>query len=387
MATYGRLVNGDDGFALPFSSGHSYTGEESVEFSVHGSPASLNSLVNACVSLGARLADPGEFTLRAFMNGRIDLTEAEGVRDTVAARTDAQLRQANSLRLGEFRSSLGEVRDLLVSALAAVEASTDFSEEIGGVDRSLVDGYCASAHSALLGLLSHGGASRIVREGLVVAIVGLPNAGKSSLFNALVGADRAIVTPFPGTTRDTIGESVSWGGRLVHLVDTAGIRSSLDSIESLGVTRTMSALENADLVMYVYDSAVGWGQDDDVQMGVIERPVVIVANKCDLASEGGRGMAVSATLGSGLEELVSAVLEMIKWDENDVPVLNQRHEPILHSVVEAVSHARKTLADVVPDDLAAVDLRAAINLLGEVTGETAAPDVIERIFADFCIGK
>lgn len=385
--TYGQFSNGDDGFILPFAAERSYTGEESVEMTIHGSPASVSSLVRACLDAGAREAEPGEFTLRAFLNGRIDLTEAEGVKDTVAALTDGQLRQASAMRSGELGQTVSKVRDLLVSALAAVEASTDFSEEVGGVNTALVVSYCDSAVGEIARLLEGAGQSRLVRDGLRVAIVGLPNAGKSSLFNALVGADRAIVTHVPGTTRDTIEECVSWSGRLVRLTDTAGIRETDDEIEALGVERSVSALAEADLVLYVFDSHAGWTRDDEELIAKIKAPIILVANKSDLGGDSSRGLPVSATQATGIQNLIDAALGEFALDTSACPMINARHVPLLERARCSIERARQTFVTPVPDDLAAVDLRAAIRAMGEITGETADPDVIERVFSDFCIGK
>jgi tRNA modification GTPase len=384
-ATYGRFVTGDDGFVLPFAPGHSYTEEESVELSVHGSPAAVRALVDACLVAGARMAEPGEFTLRAFMNGRIDLTQAEGVRDTVNAATDAQLRQANLLREGALRDQVRAIRREVEGVLAAVEASTDFSEEVGELDRESALHRCDAVRAQLLRLLGEAGSARIIREGVTVAIVGLPNAGKSSLLNAVLGSDRAIVTELPGTTRDTVEEQVAIGGLLVRLIDTAGLRQTDDPIEGFGVERSRFALENSDVVWYVYDASVGWTPSDEEVWRTIERPAIGVANKSDLAV-GDRGIEVSATKGSGIDALTSATLGVIGANEPGA-LVNARHAPLLQEALCAIDRVAVTLSSDTPTDLAAVDLQAAIRALGEVTGETTPPDVLERIFADFCIGK
>ncbi|MEX2243010.1 MAG: tRNA uridine-5-carboxymethylaminomethyl(34) synthesis GTPase MnmE [Fimbriimonadaceae bacterium] len=384
-AVYGRYSHGDDGLALPFAPGRSYTGEESVELSVHGSLASVQALASACIEAGARTAEPGEFTLRAFMNGRMDLTQAEGVRDSVEARTDAQLRQANLLRDGALRDQVRAVREEVVGVLAAVEASTDFSEEVGELDRANALHVCSTVRADLLRLLDAASAARVIREGVSVAIVGLPNAGKSSLLNAVLGSDRAIVTEYPGTTRDTVEECVSLGGLLVRLIDTAGLRPTDDPVESFGVERSRFALENADVVWYVYDASVGWTPADEEAWRTIERPAIGVANKSDLAS-GDHGIEVSATLGTGIPVLTDVTMGVIGTNEQGA-LINARHAPLLQEVLCAIDRAAVTLSQPVPDDLAAVDLQAAVRALGEVTGETTPPDIIERIFREFCIGK
>jgi tRNA modification GTPase len=384
-AVYGRYSHGDDGLALPFAPGRSYTGEESVELSVHGSLASVQALVGACLGAGARMAEPGEFTLRAFMNGRMDLTQAEGVRDSVEARTDAQLRQANLLRDGALRDQVRAIREEVVGVLAAVEASTDFSEEVGELDRARACASCLRVCASLSGLLETAGAARVVREGFSVAIVGLPNAGKSSLLNAILKSDRAIVTAAPGTTRDTVEEPIEIDGLLVRLIDTAGLRDSADEVERLGVERSLFALQNADLVWYVYDAGRGWTEDDEGSYAAIARPKMVVANKSDVAL-GGHGVRVSAKTRAGLGELFDETRQVVgAWD--CVALVNSRHAPLLRDALCAIERTIDTLSQPVPDDLAAVDLQAAVRALGEVTGETAAPNVIERVFHDFCIGK
>ncbi|MCW5939241.1 MAG: tRNA uridine-5-carboxymethylaminomethyl(34) synthesis GTPase MnmE [Fimbriimonadaceae bacterium] len=386
-ATYGRAVTGEDGLALPFATGSSYTGEESVEISVHGSPASVRSLVEACLRAGARMAEPGEFTLRAFMNGRMDLTQAEGVRDLVAARTEAQLRRAALLREGGVRDLLSPARDALVGALAAVEASTDFSEEVGEVD---VAGLTRRIESALVIIeeaLRGARTSRLVRHGIHVVIAGRPNAGKSSLLNALVRADRAIVSDIPGTTRDTVEEEIEVDGVPVRLIDTAGLRASDDEIEQLGIERALGSMAAADAVLYVVDATCPWTEQERLEAGSHGRPWLLVANKSDLprALSIERSVAVSAKTGQGLDAVREALSGWI--GETDGGLVNERHVSLLEQASEAARHARDTLFQPVPHDLAAVALRQAVRLLGEVTGETTPPDVIERVFRDFCIGK
>lgn len=385
-AVYGTFSNGDDGVALPFAVGRSYTGEESVELSVHGSAASVRALVEACVRSGARVAEPGEFTLRAFMNGRMDLTQAEGVRDTVEAQTDAQLRQANLLREGALRNAVAEIRSKLEGVLTAVEASTDFSEEIGEMDRTSGAVMCRVASSQIDALLATEPASRLVREGATVVIAGLPNAGKSSLLNKLIGSDRAIVTDVPGTTRDTIEESLSLDGALVRLVDTAGLRESEEPVETLGVERTRQAIEGADFVLHVYDAARGWLPEDSAITCALDQPYVIVANKSDLARSE-KGVAVSCATGEGVPEVIAALNGLVSALSRDSGLVNRRHAEQLREAKSALGRAVETLHSELPTDLAAVDLQSAIRSLGEITGETASSDVIERIFRDFCIGK
>lgn len=388
LAVYGQFANGDDGLALPFEDGHSYTGEESAELSVHGSLASVRSLLELIFAAGARPAEPGEFTQRAFLNGRIDLTQAEGVRDTVSALTDAQLRAASELREGRLRGEVSAILAEVEGVLVAVEASTDFSEEIGDLDRAAASARLLSACERISVLLETAQTGRILREGFSVAIVGLPNAGKSSLLNVLLGMDRAIVTAVPGTTRDTVEELADIGGVPCQLIDTAGLREAGDEVERIGVERALAAGAQADLVLYVFDSAAGWTAADETLLSAISRPVLVVANKADLADAAHEGIRVSTVTRFGLDVLVREIVEFAGLSEvSGSALINRRHEPLLREALEELGDVRTMLGSEVPVDLASVGLRSALMKLGEITGETATPDLIERIFHDFCIGK
>ncbi len=385
---FGQYAHEDDGLALPFEEGHSYTGEQTVELSIHGSPASVRSLIESCILKGARLAEPGEFTLRAFMSGRLDLTQAEGVRDTVDAVTEAQLRAANSLRGGKLRDEISVIRNVLLALLAEIDATTDFSEEIGDLDRPRASGRLQNALGRIDDLLKTSDAGRLVRQGLTIAIAGLPNAGKSSLLNAVLGTDRAIVAETPGTTRDTVEESAEIGGILCRLIDTAGLRAAPEAVERFGVERAHRAIEEADLVWYVYDASRGWTVEDDRMKEAISRPSQTIANKCDLQPAPGRGIPISAKTGQGLESLLSTVKGSTDGLERaNVGYINRRHEPLIQEARKGTLLALATLEADLPFDLAVVGLQSAIAALGEITGETASADVIERIFHDFCVGK
>ncbi|MFQ3588460.1 MAG: tRNA uridine-5-carboxymethylaminomethyl(34) synthesis GTPase MnmE [Fimbriimonadaceae bacterium] len=403
-ALYGRFSHGDDGLALPFEAGRSYTGDETVEFSVHGSAASLRLLLDACTAAGARLAGPGEFTMRAFLNGRIDLTQAEAVRDAIEAQTESQLRQARSQMDGRLRTEVAAVRGELVRLLAAVEASVDFSEEIGELDRAGATEILARSAQRLEQLVEAGRVGRIIREGLRIAICGRPNAGKSSLLNAVLGHERAIVTAVPGTTRDTIEESADFRGMRVVLVDTAGLRAAKSQVESIGVARARAEADRADLVWHVFDLAKGWSKADAEFAGRATRPVLRIGTKADLvppparpdpeARRAGSGktvpapdVVVSSVTRAGLDDLVGATLERFALADASAPCPNARHMPLLASAREHVGHGLETLAHDLPDDLLSTVLQAAIRDLGQITGDTATEDMVDAIFRDFCIGK
>ena len=382
---YGKFESGDDGLAIPFLAEHSYTGEDAVELSMHGSRASVQAAIEACLAAGARLADPGEFTLRAFLNGRIDLSQAEGVRESCEALTDRQLRLGARLREGSLSQEVAAVRKIFTALLAGVEASVDFSEEIGDFDRVAAQQDLDIAARRIDCLLEASTVGRVVREGFRIAIVGPPNAGKSSLLNALLREERSIVTEIAGTTRDYVEEAADFDGIPVVLIDTAGLRESHDQVESIGIQRSRAQASRADAIWYVYDASEGWQDHDEREVGGFDRPVTILANKSDLA-RGDRGLVVSSVTRDGLPDLIAKVKADAGVDEAQ-PLINRRHEPILREVREAIDELGYAMESDAPDDLLSVLLHQAISCLGVITGETASTDMIERIFADFCIGK
>ncbi|MCE9557383.1 MAG: tRNA uridine-5-carboxymethylaminomethyl(34) synthesis GTPase MnmE [Armatimonadetes bacterium] len=385
-AYFGRFSHGDDGLALVFLDGRGYTGEPSVEFSLHGSPASVSAFLGACEKAGARMAEPGEFTRRAFMNGLLDLTEAEAVRDSVEASTEAQFRAASRNREGALHRELDRIAYELGGVLAAVEASTDFGEEVGPVDQELALQRIDCCLDGIQKLLSTAVAGRVAREGAAVCIVGRPNAGKSSLLNAILGSDRAIVSEFAGTTRDTIEEVVEFGGLPLRLVDTAGLREAENDVEKIGIERSQAEIIAADVVWFVYDVAGGFGEEERDWFEKIERPKVLVANKSDLGS--GPGTVVSAHHLTGLVDLAKATQKLLgDITVGDSGVINSRHKPLLERARDSTLQARETLTGDVPDDLAAVGLRDALVAIEEITGKNTTDDILDRIFRDFCIGK
>lgn len=381
FAQYLKFSTGDDGYLILFEPGRSYTGEESAELSIHGSRASVSTMLEAAKRSGARPAEPGEFTQRAFMNGRIDLTEAEGVRDTIEAKTEAQMRLANVMRDGELHQVLSGLSDELVGVLAAIEASVDFSEEIGEIEPESLGNRIQAVITSLSNLLATAETGRIMREGLRIAIVGPPNAGKSSLLNRLLGAERSIVTEIAGTTRDYVEERADFDGFPVVLIDTAGLRETDDLVESIGVQKSRAIAANADLIWYVADSR----EVDEHFQPEFERPVIRVANKIDLAVAPDSWIGISCVNGDGLEELIESAKVHF---ENPLGIAIQlRHQPELEEAVEELQIAKEVLEFNRPPDLAAVGLRSAIQAIGRITGETSDADMIARIFRDFCIGK
>jgi len=387
-AYYGAFQHKDDGLCILFAAGSSFTGELVAEFNIHGSPESVKQLLECCYQAGARPADPGEFSLRAFMNGQIDLAQAEGIRATVDAMTDRQLSMANSMRVGRIATELHSVSEAIRKTLTTIEALTDFSEELGDIPLRDIVGPLMLAQPNISAFINLRPIARRVREGALVVIAGQPNAGKSSLLNALLKSDRAIVTEIPGTTRDSIEEQISLDGIPVRLVDTAGLRESEDKVEILGVTRSRELMDSADVILYLYDSAKGWQPSDKAEVEPYKNKSVVVANKSDLAKTE-FGEPISTVTGEGLVDLTAFLLRrLINPDVPEPTTLADRHYEVMIEVGELVQESIDALLEPnLPDDLAAVTLRAALRKMGELTGESAPADVLEQIFSQFCIGK
>lgn len=377
----------------------SYTREDVVEINAHGGPAPLRAILEEALRHGCRLARPGEFTQRAFLNGRLDLVQAEAVIDRIRARTDAALRAANAAASGELSAEMRRLRETLADALARADAAVDFPEEDLPelVDAAFFDRLRGAAED-MRRLLDTARAGRLYREGAEVAVIGRPNVGKSSLFNALLRDTRAIVSPTPGTTRDALGEQAQFGGVPVRLVDTAGIRDADNDIERQGVDLARRALRSAQVIVLVLDAADGWTPEDrllaDETVGTV--PVILAANKTDLAPAPAEGhgnlappLAVSAKTGAGLRELEEALAAALLGGaapREGGPQLTRLHqEDSLRRTLESVERALHA-PEGAPECLAS-DLRAALHALGEITGETTPEDLLDRIFSAFCIGK
>jgi tRNA modification GTPase len=374
----------------------SYTGDDVVEVSAHGSPVILTGIIAAAIEAGARLAEPGEFTLRAFVNGRIDLTQAEAVADLIDAVTPLQARAAFDQLQGTLTREIGEIDAALFDLIARLEASVDFPEEgYHFVDpRSLarsIDGIVSRTQA----LLADARRGRLVREGLQIAIVGRPNVGKSSLFNALVGAARAIVTEVPGTTRDLVTETLDLDGLRVTLVDTAGLRETSDVVESEGVRRSKQAADVADLILVVADASQP-SPDPELEIlpQITHKKAVIVANKCDLGVAWSRSDAVevSAVTGRGLDRLRARILDSLDVDlAADRPgITNVRHIALVGRAHDAMVRARKAaLGDdgSLSEEFVLADLQEARAALEEIAGRRAPDELLSHIFTRFCIGK
>jgi tRNA modification GTPase len=382
-----------------FAKPDSYTTDDVIEISAHGSPVVLRHIVELCVSAGARLAEPGEFTMRAFLNGRIDLAQAEAVRDLIDSQTLYQAKIAAQQLDGALSRRLQPIKQKLVELIAVLEAGIDFADDdVSVMQNATILDRLAGVRAPLEQLSATFAYGKIVHEGLTLAIVGRPNVGKSSLFNRLVERERAIVTATPGTTRDLVSETVAIGGIPVKLVDTAGIRESLDEAESLGIQKSKEALADADLVLVVIDaSQAHTSEDADLLRRAETRPVIVVGNKSDLrVSEspvevGPNAILASAVTGRGVPELRAEILRHI-GGEAGIPgesgfLTNVRHKGLIEDSLAALNEARNAVAGKIPHEMLLLDLYNALRPLDAITGATTTDDILNLIFSTFCIGK
>jgi tRNA modification GTPase len=393
----------DEVVAAVFRAPSSYTREDVVELSCHGGRLPAQRALAALLAAGARLAGPGEFTLRAFLNGRIDLVQAEAVAELIGARSDAMHRAALARLAGELSRELRARREELLDALAEVEARVDFAEDVGGIEvppavRERIDAVAAGLAARLRGVAW----GRALREGVQVAIAGPPNAGKSSLFNRLVGEERAIVTPIPGTTRDRVSATVELEGALFTLSDTAGLREGGDEVEAIGIERAHAALAESHVVLWVIDgSAPGAGANGDRPPAgaLANKRVVLALNKQDLGAAtdaaalvatlgAGRCEVVhaSARSGAGVEALGAALVRAAGFEPGDV-LASERQALVLTRACEALARASEQGAAGAPGEIVAIELREAIAALEELLGLQPSEDLLDRIFSKFCVGK
>jgi tRNA modification GTPase len=385
-----------------FAKPHSYTTEDVVEISAHGAPVVLQHIVAMALARGARVAEPGEFTMRAFLNGRMDLTQAEAVRDLIDAQTLYQAKVAAQQLDGSLSRRIGPMKQKLVTLIALLEAGIDFAEDDVAIAPApqILAAICA-VEQPLQQLSASFAYGRTVHQGLTLAIVGRPNVGKSSLFNRLVDRDRAIVTATPGTTRDLVSETVSIGGIPVHLTDTAGIRASADEAESIGIRKSIEALADADLVLIVRDASQPLTpEDEDLKRQAKGRPKVLVANKCDLPRGRGKeseiagypeGIATSALTGEGIGELRAEILRHAGGETGSHMeagfLTSLRHQQRVDESLKALQAAKAAVANKIPHEMLLLDLYSALRPLDEITGATTTDNILELIFSTFCIGK
>jgi tRNA modification GTPase len=405
---YGHALDPSDGSTIDevlvsvMRAPRSYTREDVVEFNCHGGMVPVQTLLELVLAQGARLAEPGEFTKRAFLNGRISLAEAEAVMDLISARTEESLRIAVDQLKGGLSDRLAPLRESLFELCAFAEAHIDFpEEEIAAKSSQQMGRELLEIRHGLEELSETFREARFFREGLAVAIIGRPNVGKSSLLNALLRKNRAIVTEFPGTTRDLIEDYLNIKGLPVRVLDTAGIRNASETVEKEGVRRSIEAMEKADFIIAVFDGSLPAEAED---LEIIERirgkNAVMVANKSDLPGKlrlenidgrGGQYIRISALTGEGLDKLKSAVFDFATGDRpnerGSVMVSNIRHKLALDRACAAIGKASDILAGGQPLEILAIELRDALDSVGEITGAVTTEEILNRIFSDFCIGK
>jgi len=408
----------DHGLAIHFPAPHSFTGEDVLELQAHGGPVVLQLLVQRClqaavstdaatgkpVLAGLRVAQPGEFSERAFLNDKIDLAQAEAIADLIDASTEAAARSASRSLAGDFSREIGELREALIHLRMLVEATLDFpEEEIDFLQKADAQGQLDGLQARLAQVLQRTRQGALLREGIRVVIAGQPNAGKSSLLNALAGAELAIVTPIAGTTRDVVQQTIQIEGVPLHVIDTAGLREGegVDAVEQIGIERAWGQIEQADAVLFLHDltragDAAYAEADDDIARSLARRvphavPVIDIWNKADAASATGReGVVLSARTGDGLQALRQRLLHEAGWQQasEGLYIARERHVQALLRVRDHLDFAQQHLAAQAQSlDLLAEDLRQAQNALGDITGEFSADDLLGVIFSSFCIGK
>jgi tRNA modification GTPase len=398
----------DEALVTFFAAPRSYTAEDLVEIATHGSPVVLELLLRRALELGARLAEPGEFTQRAFLSGRLDLTQAEAVRDLIDAQTLTQARQAASQMGGALSNRVAPVKEALVELVALLEAGIDFAEDdLDVTPQQEISRRIAELTPPLAALEASFARGRIVHDGLTLAIVGRPNAGKSSLFNRLVERDRAIVTATPGTTRDLVTERISIGGIPIELVDTAGLRegprANIDEVEQLGIRRSREALADAALVLIVLDATQPLNDEEHrLLAAVVGRPAIVAVNKSDLLEQhpkmgapgldfetGESSISTSALTGEGIAALREKILALATGGAASEPGLltNFRQHQAVTTALAALADAATANAATIPHEMILLDLYRALWALDSLTGQTTPDDILNLIFSTFCIGK
>lgn len=376
-----------------FGAPKSYTAEDVIEISCHGAPVVLRLCVERAVQERARIAEPGEFTLRAYVNGRIDLTQAEAVRDLIDATTLYQARVAAQQMEGAVSRRIRPIKEQLLELIALLEAGIDFADDdVSVAPNNEILRRLRPIQEGVRNLVASFVQGKLVYQGFTLAIVGRPNVGKSSLFNRLLEEDRAIVTEIPGTTRDLVSETTSIAGIPVRVVDTAGIRQGQDKVEALGVERSYQAMADADLTLVVIDLSGDINEDRALIHKLTERKPLIVGNKSDIARIATNGLLrVSALTGEGIAELKQEILRRLTPEGVSAPesgtITSIRHEALLRESVEALEHAERAVEFQIPHEMLLLDLYAALRPIDAITGTTTADDILNRIFSTFCIGK
>lgn len=393
----------DEALLLLMLAPRSYTRENVVEFHCHGGIIAVQQVLQLCLEQGARLAEPGEFTLRAFLNGRVDLTQAESIADLVGAQSPQAAQTALAGLQGKLAHPIRQVRSTCLDILAEVEARIDFEDDLPPLDEVLIKTQLTQALEEVDQILATADRGQLLRTGLKVAIVGRPNVGKSSLLNAWSRSDRAIVTDLPGTTRDVVESQLVVGGIPIQVLDTAGIREATDQVERLGVERSQAAAQAADLVLFTLDAQAGWSDADQaIYDQVKQRPLILVINKIDLlanpallslpgAIASHETVKTAAAKNQGIDQLEQAILKVVQSGDLQAAnldfAINQRQAAALTQAQLALRQVQMTIAQQLPLDFWTIDLRSAIQALGEITGEEMTESVLDQIFSRFCIGK
>lgn len=390
----------DEALLLIMKAPRSFTREDVVEFHCHGGIIPVQQVLQLCLENGARLAQPGEFTLRAFLNGRLDLTQAESIADLVGAKSPQAAQTALAGLRGKLAQPIRSLRNQCLDILAEIEARIDFEEDLPPLDQERIITQINQISVKIARLLSTKEKGELLRSGLKVAIVGRPNVGKSSLLNAWSQCDRAIVTDLPGTTRDIVESQLVVGGIPIQVLDTAGIRETVDQVEKLGVERSRQAANSADLVLLTIDATAGWQSgDEEIYQQVKHRPLILVINKIDLVEDLGgicspnieKAVKTAAAQNRGIEDLEQAILEVVQTQKivaGDLDLaINQRQAAALIKAQIDLVQVQKTIVDQLPLDFWTIDLRGAIHALGEITGEEVTESLLDLIFSRFCIGK
>ena len=390
----------DEALLLIMQAPRSYTREDVVEFHCHGGIMAVQQVLQLCLEEGARLAQPGEFTLRAFLNGRLDLTQAESIADLVGARSQQAAQTALAGLQGKLAHPIRHLRARCLDILAEIEARIDFEEDLAPLDDNYIKIEIAQILAEVRKIISTADKGELLRTGLKVAIVGCPNVGKSSLLNAWSRSDRAIVTDLPGTTRDVVESQLVVGGIPVQVLDTAGIRATEDRVEKIGVERSLLSAQAADLVLLTIDASTGWTEADrEIYEQVKHRPLILVINKIDIKTaesvqypaEITQVVTTAAALTLGIETLEQAILEKVQagkvYSADMDLAINQRQAAALTLAQTSLEQMQATIEQQLPLDFWTIDLRGAIQALGEITGEEVTESVLDRIFSRFCIGK
>lgn len=388
----------DEAVIIFFKSPQSFTGEDVIEISCHGSPIILRQIIDFCLRLDARMAEAGEFSLRALANGQMNLSQAEAIRDLIDAQTVASARQAVRQLRGEFSNQLQPLKDKLLDVIVVLESALEFVEDdLPDFQMEKIKENLYAIIDELEKLTSTFQAGKLLREGLKVALIGRPNVGKSSLFNALLGQERAIVTEIAGTTRDQLHEKLSIGGIPISLIDTAGLRETIDTVESIGVERSKRIIADADLVVVILDGSQEITHEDrEIISQVKDLTHIVTINKSDLEQSvsdlngDSKFLKISAKTGEGLKELQRAVIEPFssqEFENSGFLVSDARHNDLLLRAKTEIQTSLQLLDEKASEEIVLIGLHNAIRFLGQITGETTTEDMLTRVFSTFCIGK